>query len=179
MIIGLGYKARSGKDTIADHLCKKFGFHRGAFAGALKDAAREIFGLSWEQLYGSEKEIVDPYWRDTPRKLLQMLGTECLRKGYSDDVWIRALRRHMLLVDEARRWTSHWVITDVRFPNEAAAIKEWGGLLWRVDRPTSGASGGVVAHPSETALDGFAGWDAVIENNSTLEDLYLQVGGLL
>ena len=69
-----------------------------------------------------------------------------------------------------------WVITDVRFPDEAQAIKDWGGVLWRVDRP--GLVGGD-GHASETAMDDYRGWDEVIVNDGTIAELRAKVGRLL
>lgn len=180
MIIGLGYKARSGKDTVASIL-SRFGveYDEGpnirvaAFADTLKTACGAIFGLDQEQLYGQTKEVPDAFWGDTPRRILQLVGTECLRRGYRDDVWILALQRRIRVGDLAG--AKHVVVTDCRFPNELAAIKEWGGVTVRVDRPQGpGASGGVTGHSSETALDG-AEWDHVISNEGTLRDLHEKV----
>ena len=67
MIIGLGFKARSGKDTVADYLIENYGFKRLAFADALKEGCRHIFELNDEQLYGELKEVEDDYWGVTPR----------------------------------------------------------------------------------------------------------------
>ena len=53
MIIGLGFKARSGKDCVADYLVGKYGFQKLSFADSLKGACKEIFHLSDEQLYGN------------------------------------------------------------------------------------------------------------------------------
>ncbi len=64
-----------------------------------------------------------------------------------------------------------WIITDMRFPNEAQAVKERGGILLRIRRDTAGI---LSNHPSETALDDYTGWDAVINNDGTLEELYQQ-----
>lgn len=66
----------------------------------------------------------------------------------------------------------NWIITDVRFPNEFDAIKAKGGLIVRVNRP--GYDTSMVAHPSETALDGHD-FDVVIENNGDLDDLKQKV----
>lgn len=171
MIVGLGYKARSGKDTIASYLVKKHNFKQIAFADALKRGCMEIFGLTEEQVYGSLKEVKDEYWNQTPRFILQFVGTECMRNIYDKNIWVKAAGKKILENPE-----DNWVITDCRFPNEAAAIKEWNGILVRVDRPQSSASGGIAGHASETAMDNFKNWDYVIDNQSdTLDNLYIKV----
>jgi hypothetical protein len=170
VIIGIGYRAGSGKDVVATHLVAHHGFRRRAFADALKEAARDIFHLDDDQLYGQVKEAEDVFWRRSPRFILQKLGTECLRRGYDADVWVQSLRRYMIKNPEQR----DWVIPDVRFLNEARAIRDWGGCLWRVDRPGLEARG-IAGHASETELDGFAGWDKIIDNNGTLEQLAVRV----
>jgi hypothetical protein len=169
-IIGLGYKARSGKDTVAREL-ERYGYRVVAFADALKSGAREMFKLTNAQLYGDQKEAVDPQWGLTPRNILQRLGTEAVRREFGDDFWIRALRRKIHGIEENLGRCERWAITDVRFVNEALAVKSWGGIVVRVDRPGAGASGGVARHASETQLDTWGGWDAVVDNSGTLNDL--------
>lgn len=169
MIIGLGYKKGSGKDTVADFLVRNHGFTKLSFADPLKAAAREIFGFDQEQLYGSKKEELDPFWKDTPRNVLQKVGTDCLRKGYRDDIWIKALLRK---IEPGK----DYVIPDVRFPNEAHAVKNAGGHLWRIDRATGPA---VDTHESETAMDSFEGWGRTIYNHGTISDMLYVVDGLV
>lgn len=166
--IGIAGRARSGKDAIAEILVRRFGFVRLAFADPLKDACAAIFGFTKDQLYGDQKEKPDPFWDDTPRKVLQLVGTECLRKGYADDVWVRAMERR---VKEHERV----VIPDVRYPNEAGAVRRWGGILIRVTRDGAGATGGVAGHPSEHAIDEWDGLDFEIPNNGTLAQLEMTV----
>ena len=173
-IIGIAGRARAGKDTIAEHLQQVHGFCRRAFADALKKAAEDIFGLSHEQLYGREKETVDGFWGRSPREMLQLLGTECLRQGYGQDVWVRALQRFI----HVRRAVRDWVVPDVRFVNEAEAIRAWGGRLWLVRRPGLEAMG-IVGHASEHDLDAFGAWDHVFENVGTPDDLCTLVDGVL
>ena len=98
----------------------------------------------------------------TPRKLLQLLGTEAGRHIIHPNIWVNAL-----FADYEP--DSNWIITDVRFPNEAKAIKEKGGIMIRVNRPQFMANGRVIVkdeHESETALDDYDGFDYVIENDS-------------
>ena len=68
----------------------------------------------------------------------------------------------------------NWIITDVRYPNEAKAIKEKGGITLRVNRKTNNTS----SHESETALDNYQDWDYVIDNNGSIEDLIKKVKDL-
>lgn len=172
-IIGLAGKARSGKDTVAGFLSEA-GFEKRAFADPLKAAAREIFSLTDSQLYGDQKERVDAFWGCTPREILQKLGTECLRKGYADDVWVRAMERFIQNGREGFAFSSV-VISDVRFRNEADAIIKMGGEVWRIDRTGAGATGGIAGHVSEHDLDGWTGFATVIDNNGTLDDLRAKV----
>lgn len=164
-IIGASGRARAGKDSIASILVEKHGFIRRGFADPLKNAAREIFGLTDAQLYGAEKEAIDPFWEKSPRQIMQLLGTECVRNQIDRDAWVKSMRR---FVERARADGARGVvIPDARFPNEADAIRAWGGEVWRVTRPGIEA---VSPHPSETALDDYK-FDCVIPNEGTLETL--------
>lgn len=174
MIIGIGGRARSGKTSVGDYLCKCYGFKNIGFADSLKEACRQIFGFSDEQLYGSLKEVVDPYWKLTPRHILQCVGTECMRNVFDKDIWIKAVEKKILESND------NFVISDVRFPNEAEAVQRWGGFLVRVDRPNSGASGGIASHSSETSLDGFDEWDYTLNNDVQVHaSLYEKVEDML
>jgi hypothetical protein len=75
-LIGLVAPKQSGKDTIGDYLCGKYSFKKYNFADPLKEGVRKIFGFTEEQLYGNEKEIIDPFWGVSPREVLQKMGTE-------------------------------------------------------------------------------------------------------
>ena len=176
LIVGLGYQMQTGKDTIASYLIlhgsASYPFKRIAFADPLKDAAAAIFGFDRSRLDDADyKAEVDPYWGVTRRTILQKLGTECLRKGYADDVWIRAAKRRVEAALEAGRSV---VLPDVRFINEVEAVRSWGGVVWRVKRDAAP----VHAHVSELELNGYA-FDGVVENNGTMEELYRQVDALL
>jgi hypothetical protein len=175
MIIGLGFQARSGKDTVADFLVENHGFTKIAFADALKEGAGVIFGLDHDQLYGDKKDVVDEFWEDTPRNILQKMGTECMRRGYRDDLWIKCVERAI-----TRHEGLKWAISDVRFPNEARAVKEWGGFVVRVDRPEAGLSGDAAKlHASETSMIDYDGWDHVITNDRGLLELKAEAAAML
>ena len=126
------------------------------FAGKLKDIASHLTGIDIEDFedqdfkktyLGKEWDYqidqFNPVQKMTVRDFLQKLGTDALRMGLHDNVWVNAL---MADYDEEL----NWIITDVRFPNEAQAIKDRDGIIIRVDRP--GVSP-INAHPSEIGLD--------------------------
>lgn len=173
MIIGLSGKARVGKGEVACRLVSGHGFIEVAFADALKKACRDIFGLTWGQLYGADKDLTDSFWEDTPRNILQKVGTECLRRGYRDDVWVKALER-----DVQANPHVDFVVSDCRFANELEAVKSWGGKLVRIERPDAPRIT-TPEHASETSLDNWRGWDYTLVNDGTLDVLRSRVDLML
>ncbi len=97
------------------------------------------------------------------RALLQRLGTEAGRVNLSKDVWLRACLDGI---------TGNLVITDCRFTDEAEAIRERGGVVWRIVRPGAAVVNG---HASDTDLDDWDGFAAVIVNDGTLKELAVKV----
>jgi len=173
MIIGLGYQARAGKDTVAAHLVNKYNFVQESFAFPLKEyIGRQICGFNEKQLYGAWKETLDPEWGKTPRQMLQLIGTDALRKVVHDDFWVIPMKRKL---KEHIRNERHVVISDVRFLNEIKLIKSLDGKVIKIDRYNPDKISGFEKHSSETELDYYDGWDDVIENNDTLEELYMKV----
>jgi hypothetical protein len=203
MIIGVCGFIGSGKDTIADYLVNFHEFRRESFASTLKEAVAADFGCDRTMLEGRTKEArewreqVDPWWAArldmptlTPRWVLQYWGTEVCRKAFHDDIWIASLENKL------RNSKDHVVISDCRFPNEISSIKNAGGqIIWvqRGELPdwyqtaVDANRGSNVAinelkmrkiHASETAWVGTE-FDAVIDNNSTIDALYQQAQTLV
>ena len=186
MIIGISGKARSGKDTFAGMLAKALNkqsyppYVMMAFAHELKTKCQEAFDLSWEQLWGDDKEIPDTrytkptatttgtanlpepiYW--TAREIMQNFGA--FYRTIDNQFWIKNLFR----VAERKEY-SNVIVTDVRYINEADYILDIGGLVLRVEREDK-ADVHNMAHPSEVELDGYDSFSIIIDNNGTLEDL--------
>ena len=183
-IIGLSGYARSGKDEAAKVLVEDYGFTRVAFADKLREVLYALNPIIAEkgastiagryETYVKVQDVIDRHgwdgYKETEygteiRRLLQRLGTEAGRETLWDSIWIdAALTGHP---DDARI-----VVTDCRFPNEAQAIKDRGGKVWRIRRPSVGPANN---HPSETSLDAWS-FDRWISNNGTLEEFRDVVG---
>jgi hypothetical protein len=203
MIVGVVGFIGSGKDTVADYLVNFHQYRRESFASTLKDAVAAIFGWDRTMLEGRTKaarewrEQVDPWWAErlamptlTPRWVLQYWGTEVCRKAFHDDIWIASLENKL------RTSQDNVVISDCRFPNEIVSIRNAGGrIIWVrrgqlpdwYDTAIAANQGHNVSiqelkrlkiHASETAWVGTE-FDAVIDNNSTIDELYSQVKNLV
>jgi hypothetical protein len=209
MIIGVCGFIGSGKDTVADYLVNFHEFRRESFANTLKDAVAAVFGWDRTMLEGRTKtarewrEQVDPWWAErlnmpnlTPRWVLQYWGTEVCRRGFHDDTWIASLENKL------RNSSDNIVISDCRFPNEIASIRRAGGrIVWikRGELPewydaavnvNRGPDGNMMwsssktklesmkIHASETAWVGTK-FDAELDNNGSIDDLYLAIKNLV
>lgn len=175
IVIGIGHKKGVGKDTVASRLVDSYGFIRMSFADPLKDACRTIFHFTDEQLYGKDKETIDPRWNKTPRQILQLFGTEALRQTIDPEVWIKSfnIKLHKMASSMPTQQL-RVVVPDTRFENEAEAIRALPyGYLWKVERTIS--QNEFSNHASETALDNYPHWDTILTNNTSMADLYQKV----
>jgi hypothetical protein len=127
----------------------------------------------WPQFVADHREIQDRprLTAVTVRRILQWWGTE-YRRAQDPDYWTKAWARKISQYDPN---TTHILIDDVRFINELNSIKEQGGLIVKIERP---GFNGANNHASETALDHYRDWDAVILNDGTLEQFYVKVNAL-
>ena len=190
MIIGICGLIGSGKDTIAEYLIKEHNYIKLSFADKLKDSVATMFDWDRELLDGKTnesrqwRESIDKYWTNetgeeiTPRYVLQLFGTECMRDGFYDGIWVSLTKKKIL--DNPDK---NFVIPDVRFPNEAKMIYGINGQVWRVKRGqdpdwfSEYQSLGVEpkdVHPSEWAWANTK-FTCILENNSTIESLKSQV----
>jgi hypothetical protein len=194
MVIGICGLISSGKDTIADYLIKNHTFHKISFADKLKDSVSAMFSWDRELLDGKTnesrewREKVDTYWTSetgrtiTPRLVLQEFGTECMRNGFYDGIWVSLTKKKII-----ENPHMNFVLPDTRFPNEAKMLYEIGGEVWRVKRGNDPAwfseyqELGVEptdVHPSEWAW-AQTKFKHIINNDGTITELKDQVRDLL
>jgi hypothetical protein len=174
-IIGLYSPAPgSGKSTVAEFL-EDYSYETAPFAGFLKGMIKRLLlDLGYSQAQASEmmkkKDCVVPGIDIRVRTLMQTLGTEWARNTLDQDFWIKCWKSKV----ESTRGLI--VADDVRFLNEALAIKEMGGEVWQIIRPEIKND---EKHSSEGQLDHWAGFDQVIVNDSSIENFTAKVQKIL
>ena len=196
MIIGICGLIGSGKGSVADILIENHNFERLSFADKLKDGVASVFSWDRDMLEGYTdrsriwREKEDEYWTKetgmsvTPRLVLQLFGTDCMRNGFFDGIWVSLVKKKLL--DNPN---TDWVLPDVRFVNEMQAIKDVNGEIWQVRRGELPAwfeqrrdYGGAVpnVHPSEWEwILPDPNYKQIIQNDGTLEELLVKVQDII
>ena len=171
-IFGLCGNAGTGKDSALEYLKSNpysSPILKMAFADPIRDIG-EIFGFTRVQMTDRKlKETEDPFWGFSPRTFMQKVGTEMFRNCLRDDIWIKLLERRIKDLDNKLGADPSMIfITDVRFPNEAEAIKKMGGYIIKIKRDGFSKSGENL-HPSEKFIEEMQ-TDCTIENKANSAD---------
>ena len=179
-VIGLTGYARSGKDTVGTMLTD-LGWHRIAFADNVRALALEAD--PWIQVTGTGRPVRLSYyvaavgWDEAKavpevRRTLQAIGTG-VRTVLGEDTWIDAALGDAYEAfrippgADADGGPAGLVVTDVRHPNEAEAVRQRGGFIVRVDRPGVGPVNG---HEAEAGVERIIP-DTAIDNSGDLVEL--------
>ena len=177
MIFGFTGRKRSGKNTAAEMLAEILGTDASALIAYADPLKAATVGLDpWIPLgdggWSRLSDVIATHgWEAAKdaypevRRTLQRFGTEAVRENIGQDTWIRLMDDR---IDDLTSDSLHVLVTDIRFPNEAELIKEWGGTLIRIERDTQ--QDGESDHVSEAGLDKIP-YDYTIDNNGTLDDL--------
>ncbi len=181
-LLGFAGRIGSGKNYVAEKIVvpmlpeKKTLFL--ALANHFKVDAIVKCGLDRAKVFGRKDEHT--------RVTLQRMGTEEGRDKYGADIWVDMLTEWLLLY--VGQGYERFVITDVRFPNEVDFIKRNNGVLVRVESPNRSLATAkkeavlngttyeaITGHSSETSLDGYTGYDFIINNDITeFGDVYIE-----
>lgn len=138
-----------------------------AFADILKAVITFIFNIEDIKMLNDEMFKTSPNSLEikaedghvlTYREILQRFGTE-VGRSVDPDLWIKSTFNYM-------EPEGNYIITDVRFKNEAKACLDKGAVLIRINRETEN-----MEHQSEHDMDDFKDYTHIIDNNGTLEEL--------
>jgi hypothetical protein len=176
MIIAICGKKRAGKDTTADYLIEKYNFTKYSIADPVKEICRSLFDFTDEQLYGSEKEIIDINIGLSPRDAMQKMGTEFgqydIHKYWPNlncaprKFWVFKMKNFCL-----KNKDKNIIIPDVRFKHEIDLLKTLGAKIWKIERDV----GLNDDHISEIELDDFNEYDKIFQNSKNIDDLRCEV----
>ncbi len=188
MIIGICGLIGSGKGTVADILVENHNFTKLSFADRLKDGVASVFNWDRDMLEGDTdrsriwREKIDEYWTNetgfdvTPRLILQLFGTDCMRNGFFDGIWVSLVKKQIIENPE-----TNYIIPDVRFPNEVKMIHSVQGQVWQTRRgelpdwfinKRDNNIDPITVHASEWAwIDQDSAFEQIIQNNGSLDEL--------
>lgn len=176
-IIGLAGPSGCGKNTagdfISDYWIRKTAEvpNQLSFAQPLKDAAVILTG--WDESVFHDRLLKEdklPPYGLSPRRFMQLLGTEFIRNMIDSNFWVNRLEMKL-------NPATLNIITDVRFDNEAEMIRDNGGVILRISRHEVMPSSTDI-HASEMPLPLHV-TDRVIINNGDLAGLKSAVEGFL
>lgn len=173
-LIGISGLARHGKNTVGDYISAKYGHTQLAFAGPLKHYIYVLnpFVCVAEGL--RVQDVVDLYGEEEAklkfeelRRLYVIMGTD-VGRDIDENLWLNIFKRNAAQHEKV-------VVTDVRFPNEALAIREMDGIVLNIYRPGTEK---INNHVSEDGLPSEL-FDFQIENSGSIGYLQAEVDRIL
>jgi dephospho-CoA kinase len=177
-----GYK-RSGKDTIAKYLNKKYNYKHLKITYKLKECLKLLFDLRDHELETDKKEKINKKWNVTPRKLMQFIGTEIFQYKIQEilpDIdkkfWIKTFLTDSLVNNLRNKKDFHIVISDIRFIHEYEELKKLNIPISviKVTNDNIMIDSNEELHISEREFIKIP-YDKEILNNSTFDDMYKKI----
>lgn len=155
-LIGMVGRSGSGKDYIGAQLAGYFDLRRASLASHLKAELVGLEGWPFDEVYGLKERSTEV------RKAMQVRGTEEGRDLYGEDCWTRVLEARMM-GEEA---VTGYVVTDVRFQNEAEWVKSFPNSCLVGIEGRAKDLGENALHRSELEIDdAVRGCDIIIDNS--------------
>ena len=190
MIIGLCGSQGSGKDTVANILVSEYGFIKLTFASTLKDIVAILFSWQRDLLEGLTeesrlwRETTDDFWSEklsipsfTPRKALQMIGTDLFRIHFNNDIWTNIVENKIGVMLKNNPKTNI-VISDCRFTNEFNLIKQFTDSHIIMILREKNISTNKIYHSSETEWVNY-NFDTILQNDNSIDELKSNLKSLL
>lgn len=184
ILIGIKGKMGAGKTASATILKKHYPFLEYAMADPIKEIAK-ILGFTETELYGTQAQKLEhnAYWDVSAREFLQKFGTDVCRDHLPTKIpqmnklWVKCFE---IFCNKNR--SKNIIVSDIRFIDEAAAIKNCGGIIIEICRTPkekdewenidleAGKLHDPTTHASETEMDQIKA-DYIIKNDQSMEFL--------
>ena len=193
-LIAISGAAGSGKDTVCNFLCDTYkDYYYEPFAYGLKQAAAAAFGIPEEAFHDRDKkEIPDPFWQVSPRKIAQFFGTEMFRQTIKnliphvqENFWVERMYGRLnghLVPDDVGAYEpgDTVVIPDLRFQNEYEFLIANKAIILHLTRPGADGTVGIPNHPSEAGIN-FHTKENFYEiiNDGTIAELHRKVANII
>lgn len=175
LLIGLAGRARTGKTTAANHLENDHRFQSYAFADPLREGLMTMFNLCPYDFEGAQKEKSIEWLDRSPRELMQSLGTEWGRNLVHPELWLLLAEQNLEFLGEIHEAATGFVISDLRFENEAQFVRDRGGVVIHLYRPSAPE---VNAHVSEDGIRCLE-QDLMLANYGTEEELFRNLDSIV
>jgi hypothetical protein len=175
-VIGFCGNRNAGKDECCKILNRKYGFEIRGFSDPVYEQL-EILDPWIEVQHGHSTPEERRYncacaeygygyvkrHSDDVRRYLRLLGTECGRRYFGEDCWLK-------IMDTRMRLDERTTIQGIRFPNEVSFLRAQPDSLLICVQSTREQPADP-AHESEVAIDPAKESDYIIRNDGTLLDL--------
>lgn len=204
MILLVSGQANTGKDTLCNHLVRKHGFVKIAFADKIKRILMDLYDLSYQQLWGESKNraLFDLRYKvpESDEYLTARLGSQTIGdagRSLYEDTWVDYTLNDIKKLHDNYTWDyedcrgsfrnvfnfgkKNIVVSDARYFNEIKKIKDMGGKTIRIKKTVVPLKGKAGSHSSEVnqvaILDSY--FDYIIFNDGSLEDLYRKIDEII
>lgn len=185
-LLGINGEIGCGKSTVVNYLSEKYNYREYMMAEPLKKIAK-ILGFDDHQIYGTQEQKleVNSFWNVSGREFLQKFGTEVCRDAVPRilpkmnfnglTMWVRLFEK---FYSETR--SQCVAVSDVRFEDESATIKRYGGIIIRIEREVNevkkdnNVQSSYTTHASELQASKIYP-NVVVKNDGSLEDLYKKI----
>lgn len=168
-IIGLVARSRSGKDTVADYIINKYpeiNIIKRKLAGPIKNAAKELYGFTDDDLETNVKDIKIMQYNCSPRDVMVQI-TKTIMELSGIDFFTNRLYN-------SRSKNEITIIPDIRYDHDIERIHKENGIVIKIERNISD----IVIYQNENNIEHMEA-DFTIVNNGTLDELYEQINNIL
>lgn len=144
-------------------LVNRFGFVKLAFADRLKEGCSAITGQPLNRFQTGDRDAKIPGFDFSYREFMQLMATEAVRTVFGEDFWVQVLKQQITQL-RRKHGFERFVISDVRFDNEARFLRQRKFPVVKINRPDLP----VMDHASEQGVSRTL-VTATIDNDSTLK----------